>query len=661
MESKVVFEKARVKYKEGDFVEFRVADEMPAIGLLLALSDNDHANVQWMFRQNEVDEACLRNLEQTHGVSLLATEIFFTNQVSPGPIESVLRKVTVLFAMAGIRDEEIGESVFDDGEHYLIRFHLDAFEMSFSPLSSISDKAEAQQVENLVRRNPYNPAKHVPPAAASFTSVTLPSAPPCSTAEPATNGHVNGDVPEDDEKEKEVEERLRRERAEAEQQEKERIRRENFAKIKAREEKDRIKSERAAAAKKVAEELAAAAKKVAKAAEEAAKAAELAAAGLSESEDEDEASEAGATDCDGDTGARRGEIPLTPAAASLTSATAPPSATTCLKAKLATGKDEIHPILTHARAVDKTLSSSSRSSSSSVAVPTEVQFRVGDAVLAIRCPVARHALSSGTEDVKEPAELLKWKIEGSTEIGEFIGRKFIGKMYLGQVIAWAPAGSMPNDGGKDCYQVIFQDNDKHMYSLQEVVECKANVTTKLKTPRNCEALERYAGAWRATYARVSRAGGALASEEGKDEWFAATVKEMKSPVSFFVAWDDGYALDRMKTVFELKPPEPAKQVREKDKKQDKDRETTTSDKGPYGKEVLHRRVKIYWPSDKSWFEGVIDRYNSRNGEHHVTYDDLDQVWHNLGEEKWKWADDSSCRESLMRYQALIEVLFDGDW
>ena len=355
------------------------------------------------------------------------------------------------------------------------------------------------------------------------------------------------------------------------------------------------------------------------------------------------------------------EIPLTPAAASLNSATAPPSAPTCLKAKLATGKGEIQQTFTHARSVGKPLSSSSRSSSSSVSVPTEVQFRVGDAVLAIRCPVARHALSSGTEDVKEPAELLKWNLSGSTEIGEFIGRKFIGKMYLGQVIAWAPAGSMPNDGGKDCYQVIFQDNDKHIYSLQEVVECKANVTTKLKTTRNCEALERYAGAWRATYARVSKAGGALASEKGKDEWFAATVKEMKSPVSFFVAWDDGYALDRIKTVFELKPREPATQVRKKDKKHDKDREKTTSDKGPYGKEVLHRRVKIYWPSDKNWFEGVIDQYNSRNGEHHVTYDDNDKVWHDLGEEKLKWVGDSSCRDSLMRYQALIEVLFDGDW
>jgi hypothetical protein len=84
------------------------------------------------------------------------------------------------------------------------------------------------------------------------------------------------------------------------------------------------------------------------------------------------------------------EIPLTPAAASLTSATAPPSAPTCLKAKLATGKGEIHQTFTHARPVDKPSSSSSRCSSSSVSVPTEVQFRVGDAVLAIRCPVARH-------------------------------------------------------------------------------------------------------------------------------------------------------------------------------------------------------------------------------------------------------------------------------
>ena len=120
----------------------------------------------------------------------------------------------------------------------------------------------------------------------------------------------------------------------------------------------------------------------------------------------------------------------------------------------------------------------------------------------------------------------------------------------------------------------------------------------------------------------------------------------------------------------MKLREPAKQVRKKDKNPDKDREKrvessqhhkTTSDKGPYGKEVLNLRVKIYWPSDKNWFEGVIDKYNSRNGEHHVTYDDQDQVWHDLGEEKLKWVDDSSCRESLMRYKALIEVLFDGDW
>jgi hypothetical protein len=115
----------------------------------------------------------------------------------------------------------------------------------------------------------------------------------------SVDGDVNGDVPEKDHKGAE-EERLRRERAEAEQQEKERIKREKEeAKLKAREEKDRIKTEKAAAAKKVAEELAAAAAKAAKAAEEAA------ASSLSESDDDEEETEAGARDGDGDTEACR--------------------------------------------------------------------------------------------------------------------------------------------------------------------------------------------------------------------------------------------------------------------------------------------------------------------------------------------------------------------
>ena len=79
----ISFEKGNVKYQEeGDFVEFCLADGMPAIGLLLALYDNDLAIVQWMCEQKEIDETLLRTLEQKHGVSLLAIEIFLTNKLS---------------------------------------------------------------------------------------------------------------------------------------------------------------------------------------------------------------------------------------------------------------------------------------------------------------------------------------------------------------------------------------------------------------------------------------------------------------------------------------------------------------------------------------------------------------------------------------------------
>ncbi len=127
IERKVVFERKSVKYQEGDVVEFRSAEAKNYIGMLLALGENEEASVQWMYRQEDIDVQELRKVEQAHGVRLSAKDIFFSNQVSPGPIVSVIRKVKVTFAMAGIRDEERKESVFDDVEPYLIRFRFDIF------------------------------------------------------------------------------------------------------------------------------------------------------------------------------------------------------------------------------------------------------------------------------------------------------------------------------------------------------------------------------------------------------------------------------------------------------------------------------------------------------------------------------------------------------
>jgi len=40
----------------------------------------------------------------------------------------------------------------------------------------------------------------------------------------------------------------------------------------------------------------------------------------------------------------------------------------------------------------------------------------------------------------------------------------------------------------------------------------------------------------------------------KEEWFAATVKEVKSSGFYFLSWNDGYLLDRTKCAFELRYP-----------------------------------------------------------------------------------------------------------
>ena len=56
-------------------------------------------------------------------------------------------------------------------------------------------------------------------------------------------------------------------------------------------------------------------------------------------------------------------------------------------------------------------------------------------------------------------------------------------------------------------------------------------------------------------------------------------------------------------------------------------------KEPYREEVLKKRVKVYFPYEKTWFRGVIDKYDPRTGEHHVAYDDGDDAWYDVRKEK----------------------------
>ncbi|KAL3844133.1 hypothetical protein ACJIZ3_001536 [Penstemon smallii] len=51
--------------------------------------------------------------------------------------------------------------------------------------------------------------------------------------------------------------------------------------------------------------------------------------------------------------------------------------------------------------------------------------------------------------------------------------------------------------------------------------------------------------------------------------------------------------------------------------------------------VLNRRIKIFWPLDESWYDGLVNNYHAETNLYHVKYDDRDEEWVDLQEEKFK--------------------------
>lgn len=50
---------------------------------------------------------------------------------------------------------------------------------------------------------------------------------------------------------------------------------------------------------------------------------------------------------------------------------------------------------------------------------------------------------------------------------------------------------------------------------------------------------------------------------------------------------------------------------------------------------LNRRIKVYWPLDESWYYGRVNDYDPKRNLHHVEYDDRDEEWIDLHNEKFK--------------------------
>ncbi|CAH2037435.1 unnamed protein product [Thlaspi arvense] len=70
-------------------------------------------------------------------------------------------------------------------------------------------------------------------------------------------------------------------------------------------------------------------------------------------------------------------------------------------------------------------------------------------------------------------------------------------------------------------------------------------------------------------------------------------------------------------------------------------EEVESNKSEFGEELVGKRVNVWWPLDKKFYEGVIDSYDSRKKTHKVCYSDGDAENLNLKKERWEILQDNS--------------------
>ncbi|XVE71254.1 hypothetical protein DITRI_Ditri10aG0135900 [Diplodiscus trichospermus] len=61
----------------------------------------------------------------------------------------------------------------------------------------------------------------------------------------------------------------------------------------------------------------------------------------------------------------------------------------------------------------------------------------------------------------------------------------------------------------------------------------------------------------------------------------------------------------------------------------------------YGENLVGFKVKVWWPKDRAFYEGVIESFDSVKKKHKVSYDDGDEEILNLKREKWEVIEDKS--------------------
>lgn len=88
-------------------------------------------------------------------------------------------------------------------------------------------------------------------------------------------------------------------------------------------------------------------------------------------------------------------------------------------------------------------------------------------------------------------------------------------------------------------------------------------------------------------------------------------------------------------------------------------EKSNSVQKTYGPEVVERRIRVYWPLDKSWYEGHVKSFDQLSGKHLVLYNDFEEEMLNLSEENIEWVDEEPAKK-LRRLRKFLVVEDEED-
>ncbi|KAJ0254574.1 hypothetical protein HA466_0104750 [Hirschfeldia incana] len=85
-------------------------------------------------------------------------------------------------------------------------------------------------------------------------------------------------------------------------------------------------------------------------------------------------------------------------------------------------------------------------------------------------------------------------------------------------------------------------------------------------------------------------------------------------------------------------------------------EEVESNKSELGEELVGERVKVWWPLDKKFYDGVIKSYSSLNKMHQVSYSDGDFEELNLKDERWEIISEEKEEIDLPRSTPLSDIM-----